>query len=156
MNARHTVVSVALLAALLMPLQGARAVEILSVGELALHCAHYSADPDNKDGIFCMRYIQGFIDGAVATDERVTYNVSARYTKSESYAERATRTRGVFMPRYATYYAEFCLGDPVPLQDVVGKVVAHLGGREFADEQLPARGVVYDVLRSEYPCEKED
>ena len=57
-------------------LNNARAVESLSSAELESHCAHYRMDPDGKDGIFCVRYIQGFIDGAGATDERVTLNVS--------------------------------------------------------------------------------
>jgi len=53
------------------------AVEALSATELAEHCIHYADDPEGEDAIFCTRYVQGFIDGAVATDERVTLNVVA-------------------------------------------------------------------------------
>ncbi len=79
----------------------ARAVEALSTEELISHCAVYEEDPDGEDGIFCVRYIQGFIDGAVATDERVTYNVAAEYARDESFTERAIRTRlGSRLDRY--------------------------------------------------------
>ncbi len=115
-------------------------------------------DPDGEDGIFCVRYIQGFIDGAVATDERVTYNVAAEYDKSESFTERAIRTRvGSRLNRYGpSYYAEFCLGDPVPLATVVEVVVADLLGLESLEGQERARDVVYATLRREYPCETSE
>ncbi len=135
----------------------AAAVEALSTEELTLHCAVYEDDPDGEDGIFCVRYIQGFIDGAVATDERVTYNVAAEYDKQESFTERAIRTRvGSRLNRYGpSYYAEFCLGDPVPLADVVEVVVADLLGLESTDGRAYARDVVYATLRREYPCETD-
>ncbi len=136
----------------------ATAVEALSTEELTLHCAVYEDDPDGEDGIFCVRYIQGFIDGAVATDERVTYNVAAEYDKSESFSERAIRTRvGSRLKRYGpSFYAEFCLGDPVPLADVVEVVVADLLALESFEGREQARDVVYTTLRREYPCESDD
>ena len=136
----------------------ATAVEALSTEELILHCAVYEDDPDGEDGIFCVRYIQGFIDGAVATDERVTYNVAAEYDKKESFTERAIRTRvGSRIERYGpSYYAEFCLGDPVPLAEVVEVVVADLLGLESLEGQERARDVVYATLRREYPCETSE
>ncbi len=77
------------------------AVEALSTEELISHCVVYEEDPDGEDGIFCVRYIQGFIDGAVATDERVTYNVADEYDREESFTERAIRTRlGSRIDRY--------------------------------------------------------
>ncbi len=136
----------------------ATAVEALSTEELVLHCAVYEDDPDGEDGIFCVRYVQGFIDGAVATDERVTYNVAAEYDKRESFTERAIRTRvGSRIERYGpSYYAEFCLGDPVPLAEVVEVVVADLLSLESFEGREHARDVVYATLRREYPCETDD
>ena len=136
----------------------ATAVEALSTEELTLHCAVYGDDPDGEDGIFCVRYIQGFIDGAVATDERVTYNVAAEYGKKETFTERAIRTRvGSRLNRYGpSYYAEFCLGDPVPLAEVVEVVVADLLKLESFEGRELARDVVYATLRREYPCENDD
>lgn len=137
-------------------LQDAAAVEPLSTTELAEHCLHYHDDPQGKDAIFCTRYVQGFIDGAVATDERVTLNVDAENQQDESLSERALRTRSPswLLANYgATVYAEFCLGAPVPLKEVVEHVIDDLRQRKVLDESLLARDAVYAVLRRDYPCE---
>ena len=136
----------------------AHAVEALSTEELISHCAVYEEDPDGEDGIFCVRYIQGFIDGAVATDERVTYNVAAEYARDESFTERAIRTRlGSRLDRYGpSYYAEFCLGEPVPLAEVARVVIADLLALENLEGRELARDVVYATLRREYPCDAEE
>lgn len=149
--------SLSALAALPLFAQRALAVEPLSSAELPSHCMHYRKAPDGEDGIFCVRYIQGFIDGAVATDERVAINVAAEYEKSETFAERATRTRlGNLMERYgATIYAEYCLGDPIPLLAVVNKVVTELERIDFNPAQPNARDLVYQILRDKYPCAVE-
>ena len=133
----------------------ALAVEALSTEELISHCTVYEQDPDGEDGIFCVRYIQGFIDGAVVTDERVTYNVADEYDREESFAERAIRTRlGSRIDRYGpSYYAEFCLGEPVPLAEVARVVIVDLLALEDLEGHELARDVVYETLRREYPCE---
>jgi len=135
------------------------AVEPLSTPELAEHCAHYPEEPEGEDAIFCVRYVQGFIDGAVATDERVTLNVVAEYEKKETYSQRAIRIRSPSrrLSHFgSTVYAEFCLGAPVPLKEVVEHVVNDLMNRKVLDEQLLARDAVYAVLRRDYPCEMDD
>jgi len=136
----------------------AHAVEALSTEELISHCAVYEEDPDGEDGIFCVRYIQGFIDGAVVTDERVTYNVADEYDRSETFTERAIRTRlGSRIDRYGpSYYAEFCLGEPVPLAEVARVVIADLLALENLEGRELARDVVYATLRREYPCDAEE
>jgi len=141
-----------------LPFDRVGAVEPLSTPELAEHCTHYFEDPESKDGIFCVRYVQGFIDGAVATDERVIKNVAIELDRDETYAERMFRTRlNRRTSRFgATVYADFCLGAPVPLKEVVEKVVHNLMNRKFLDEQLLARAAVYSTLRKEYPCETDD
>ncbi|MDJ0905258.1 MAG: Rap1a/Tai family immunity protein [Woeseiaceae bacterium] len=132
----------------------ADAVEALSTEELVSHCIYYEEDPESVDGVFCVRYIQGFIDGAVATDERVTKNVSAEYERSESFSQRATRTRlGSRIERFETYYAEFCLGEPVPLKTVVELVVADLENANRVANQPLARDFVYATLRTQFPCD---
>ena len=130
------------------------AVEVLSAEALAGYCESFAADSDS--GKPCERYVQGFIDGAVATDVRVMLNVEAAQAreKSETFTERAMRTRiGTTDVQRAAGYAEFCLGDPVPLREVVAKVVADLntdaGG---LDSSTPARDLVYESLRRHYPC----
>jgi hypothetical protein len=135
----------------------ATAVEALTTDELISHCVVYEDDPDGEDGIFCVRYIQGFIDGAVATDERVTYNVASEFEREETFAERAIRTRvGSRIDRFGpSYYAEFCLGEPLPLKAVVEVVIEDLMDPAHVDGHDLARDVVYATLRSEYPCETE-
>ena len=134
-----------------------RAVESLSTRELASHCEYYSANPTGRDGIFCLRYIQGFIDGAVATDERVTLNVAAEYQKEETYAERAIRTRlGSRLNLYGpSFYAEFCLGAPVPLAAVVDYVVTSLKDGQSSGQPVSARDLVYTTLRKHHPCKAD-
>jgi hypothetical protein len=147
-------ISLSTLAALPLFSLPALAVAPLSSAELASHCIHYRKSPAGKDGIFCVRYIQGFIDGAVATDERVAINVAAEYENIETFAERATRTRlGNMLDRYgASVYAEYCLGDPIPLATVVDSVVAKFERVDFNPAQSNARDLVYQVLRDNYPC----
>lgn len=135
------------------------AVEALSTAELAEHCMHYADNPEGEDAIFCVRYVQGFIDGAVATDERVTLNVVAEFEEEETFSERAIRTRSPSrtLSRYgATVYAEFCLGAPVPLKEVVEHVIEDLMNRKVLEDTLLARDAVYTVLRRDYPCETSD
>jgi hypothetical protein len=136
----------------------AHAVEALSTEELISHCGVYEEDPDGEDGIFCVRYIQGFIDGAVVTDERVTYNVADEYDRDETFTERAIRTRlGSRIDRYGpSYYAEFCLGEPVPLAEVARVVIADLLALENLKGRELARDVVYATLRREYPCDADE
>jgi hypothetical protein len=132
----------------------ADAVEVLTAEELASHCEAFPDDADSVDGEYCVRYIQGFIDGAVATDVRVMLNMEAE--KEESFTERAIRTRMIDrdLQLRAAGYAEFCLGDPVPLAEVVAKVVADLEQRIKAmDSSGTARDAVYESLRRNYPCE---
>ncbi|HSM32060.1 MAG TPA: Rap1a/Tai family immunity protein [Woeseiaceae bacterium] len=136
----------------------ARAVEALSTEELISHCAVYEQDPEGEDGVFCVRYIQGFIDGAVVTDERVTYNVADEYDREETFTERAIRTRlGTRLDRYGpSYYAEFCLGEPLPLAEVARVVIADLLQIEDLKGRELAREVVYETLRREFPCDADD
>jgi len=140
------------------PYQHAQAVDPLTSDEFASHCIDYRRAPEGSDGIFCVRYIQGFIDGAVATDERVTTNVSAEYSREETFAQRAIRTRlGMDLERYgASFFAEFCLGEPIPLAEVVDHVVTRLEGIDFKPQMPLARDFVYQVLREDYPCKPGD
>ena len=133
--------------------QRAEAVEALSTEELAEHCEIYINEPDGEDGIFCVRYIQGFIDGAVATDERVTFNVAAEYEGQETFTQRAIRNRlGSRVEQFASFYAEFCLGEPVPLKTVVDLVVADIMNPDRVYTPPLARDLVYATLRREFPC----
>jgi len=140
--------------ALLLLAERADSVEPLSTPELAEHCAFFHEDPDGKDAIFCIRYVQGFIDGAVATDARVLENIATEFDEDESFSERAIRSRigNRISRRGPTVYADFCLGEPDSLQEVVEKVVDDLANRKVLDADLLARDAVFSTLRREYPC----
>ena len=133
---------------------GVNAVEALSTEEFKSHCEVYESDPEGTDGVFCVRYIQGFIDGAVVTDERVTYNVADEMDRQETFTERAARTRvGARLNLYGpSVYAEFCLGEPIPLREVVAAIVSDLLEPEKVAGVALAREVVYNTLRQTYPC----
>ena len=135
-----------------------RAVEVLTVHELVSHCAQMKTEPTGADAQYCVRYVQGFIDGAVATDARVMLNTEAGGNTVESFTDRAMRTR---VPSRADRFraarlAGFCLGDPLPLREVVDKVVLDLVLLDVEDsEDSPARVSVYQSLRKHYPCTSE-
>ena len=143
--------------ALLLPAERAGSVEPLSTPELAGHCAFYYEDRNGEDAIFCIRYVQGFIDGAVVTDARVLENIATEFDEDESFAERAIRSRiGTRIRlRGPTVYADFCLGELNSLEEVVEKVVDDLADREVLDENLLARDAVLSTLEREYPCDPD-
>ncbi len=133
------------------------AVEPLSAQELAIHCKDYPAKPKSSDAQFCLRYIQGFIDGAIATDPQVLINVEAELKRKETFTERAIRTRKTSRmdtDEQATRYAEFCLGKSVPLREVVTKVAQHTQTRGKIKKGIQARAIVYGALRHHYPCKQ--
>ena len=80
------------LTVLMLCTQSAGAVTPLSAKELAVHCAVYP-ETEGADAQFCIRYIQGFVDGAVATDKQVMLNVEAELGSKETFMQRVFRTR---------------------------------------------------------------
>lgn len=143
------------LVVLLLPLQHAGAYEIMTAKELASHCKVLPGDSDSADGQYCIRYIQGFIDGAVATDARVLVNLESDLA-NETYSERAIRLRSPDRKVYgrAARYAEFCLEEPLALREVVDRVVSDLSARTQRKPEASARDIVYASLRNNYPCKK--
>ena len=148
----------ALVIALLAVAPVARAVEVLSVHELASHCDRLAAEPDGADAQYCIRYIQGFIDGAVATDVSVMLGIETEPQAGETFSQRAKRTRAPSRVDHirAARLAGFCLGDPLPLREVVNLVVADLVKLDLGETpEAPAREAVYESLQNHYPCTDE-
>ena len=144
-----------LLIATLLPVQQVRSVEVLSVHELVSHCEKIAKEPEGPDAQYCLRYIQGFIDGAIVTDVRVMLNTEVTSGTGETFSERAKRTRAPSRADQfrAAQLAGFCLGDPLPLRAVVDLVVADLVELDTDDTaEGPARAAVYRSLREHYPC----
>lgn len=132
------------------------AAEPLSASRLQEICSDGAAEYDSAEAQLCLFYVKGFLDGAVATDARVAENVVSEIEAGESFTERAIRTRvikrlGEFGP---SVYAEFCVGQPDPIADVVSHVAEEL--RRYDDVSgVYAQTVVYDSLRRHYPCVME-
>lgn len=151
-NISHILILVFMLS---LPVGKSLAVETLSAEELSRHCQAFPEEANSPDGEYCVRYIQGFIDGAVATDVRVMMNIEAESQKGSTLKERALRTRlpSRMERQRAAGYAEFCLGEPVPLEEVVTNIVKDLN--ELVKNDLDsgsARDSVYRSLRKHYPC----
>lgn len=132
---------------------GASAIEPLTATQLQEVCAETGSDSDDAGAQLCIYYVKGFLDGAVATDGRVAENVASEADAQESFSERAIRTRVInrlteFGP---SVYAEFCVGQPDPIADVVMHVIEELDRHEDL-EGMQAQTIVYDSLRRHYPC----
>jgi hypothetical protein len=127
------------------------AVAPMLAAELARECTAAYGPGDIPER--CAIYIAGFLDGAVATDARVAENVAQEFERKSTLTERAIRTRvGDRMQRFGpSVYAEYCIGDPVPVQEVIAKVQQQFQASPPAGDDL-ARDTVYTVLRSNYPC----
>jgi hypothetical protein len=129
----------------------AHAVEPLTAEQLKLHCITDVVD-DNSDA--CAIYVVGFLDGAIATDERVAENVARELEGEESFSERAIRTRVSNRLRRSgpTAYAEFCVGSPVPTAEVIMHVIEELKGRSTL-AGVSASNILYAALSEHYPCD---
>lgn len=133
------------------------ALQPLTLHELVTHCKQLAKDAKGVDGQYCIRYIQGFIDGAVETDDRILQDLEQQTGNMDALTERALRTR---MPRRGSYdrpgsLTGFCLPDPIPLRGVVDTLVADLIARDIGETaESPARVAVEDSLRNHYPCEE--
>jgi len=149
------VLSMISLIALLLPLQVARAYPVLTAQEFASHCQAVPSASDSTDGQFCIRFIEGFIDGAIATDARVMINLESELA-NETFSQRAIRLRAPNREVYqrSARYAEFCLGDPVPLREVVDNIVNDIMERKHLQPETTARDLVYASLRKHYSCKK--
>lgn len=132
------------------------AIEPLTAAELKEICADVDLAPENSESRPCITYVKGFLDGAVATDGRVAENVASEYDKEETFSERAIRTRIIDrMNRFGpSVYAEFCVGQPDPIADVVRHVIEEFDLYDDLDG-VQAQQVVYASLRRHYACDTE-
>lgn len=131
----------------------AQAVDPLSAETLKRYCTGYTDSLESVLAQKCLAYVGGFLDGAVATDERVAENVVAEFATDETFSERAMRTRvyGRLRDYGPSVYADFCIGDPVPIKDVVLHVIEEMDSRESLDD-VAARQIVYAAVKTHYPC----
>jgi len=129
------------------------AIDPLTAVQLQEVCGEATERPQSMEARLCLFYVKGFLDGAVATDSRVAENVASEIDEKEGFSERAIRTR--VMDRLErsgpSVYAEFCVGQPDPIADVVLHVIEELDNYDRL-EGVQAQTVVYDALRRHYPC----
>lgn len=98
-------------------------------------------------------YINGFLDGAIVTDEIVVGVLEERTTKRSSFEERALRTRldrrrTEKLP--ATFYADFCIPEGLSRNEAVSKISNELLKNE---KLLPKPQEVYVAVKSLFPCD---
>lgn len=131
----------------------AGAVAPLAGSELRELCRSAPENPQATGSRLCVLYINGFLDGAVATDERVARNVADEIDRGETLSERAIRTRIIrrLEVQGPTGYAEFCVGQPVPVVEVIRHVNDEFALRRTL-EGVDAKEIVYGALRRHYPC----
>ncbi len=132
----------------------AAAVEPLSATTLKAYCENFAEDTESILSQKCLAYVGGFLDGAVVTDARVAENIVNEIEREETFTERAFRTRiyGRMRQLGPSVYAEFCIGNPVPLKEVVLHVAEELQNRESLDG-VAAQDIVYASVRKHYPCQ---
>lgn len=134
----------------------AAAIEPLTAEELKEICADVDLAAEGSESRPCITYVKGFLDGAVATDGRVAENVVSEFDDEETFTERAIRTRVIDrLNRFGpSVYADFCVGQPDPIVDVVQHVIEEL--ERYDDlSNVQAQTVVYASLRRHYPCGDE-
>ena len=129
------------------------AIEPLDAEKLREVCGGAEANPESAETQLCIYYVKGFLDGAVATDGRVAENVASEMDDEETFTERAIRTRVINRLRdYGpSVYAEFCVGQPDPIVDVMMHVIDELERHEDLTNKK-AQTIVDDALRRHYPC----
>lgn len=152
---RTLLISIAVLGCLLASPR-AWSIEPLTAAQLQQACVEFPEKQTSPYSALCIYYVKGFLDGAVATDARVAENVVSEIEQEETFTERAIRTRvGNRLREYGpSVYAEFCVGQPDPIADVILHVIEEL--ERFDDlEETQAQTVVYASLRRHYPCEVE-
>jgi len=134
-------------------LRPALAIEPMTLKELSNLCENYQTDSESSESQQCVRYIKGFIDGAVAIDPNLASN-SKSTEQDKSYTERAIESRiGSRLSLEDTPASnDFCLGKQVSIKEVVINVKKNILKKSKSDEL--ALFVVYRTLRQEYPCKQ--
>lgn len=137
--------------AFLLSAKSALAIEPMTLKELSELCENYQKNSESSESKQCVRYIKGFIDGAIAIDPKLASDSKAS-EKKPSYTERAIKSRiGNRIKSYATpANNDFCLGKPVLMKEIVYKVKKNILKKAQSDEL--ALFVIYRTLRQEYPC----
>ena len=125
----------------------------LSGAELERHCDAYLDDAEGDGAAACIAFVQGFLSGAEAISKTAGL-VESQASSSESFAERAARTRvGSRLRNMRAERNAYCLDDSVSPAAVIEIVVGDLSGRAASDD-VPAEHIVHRALVENFPCEE--
>lgn len=102
----------------------------------------------------CYQYIQGFLQGALITDDAVVRNMQDPQFESR-FANRAYRTR-VGNTRDsipATQYAGFCLPEDKVSNEVIMTLIHDIQNHSLEERKtLEFPTLVYELLKQRYSC----
>jgi hypothetical protein len=105
----------------------------------------------------CSGCINGFLDGAFATDPGVVDRVVSEIQTEESFSERAIRTRlGNTLASFGpSYYAGFCIPADLSMDTIVEELLG--AAQEEVDHtgEQSARDYLYGLLQARHPCEDQ-
>jgi len=132
---------------------GAQALETLGRDELLSLCRS-----ESPGGVaVCSGCINGFLDGAFATDPGVVDRVVSEIQTEESFSERAIRTRlGNTLASFGpSYYAGFCIPADLSMDTIVEELLG--AAQEEVDHtgEQSARDYLYGLLQARHPCEDQ-
>lgn len=134
--------------------ESAFALNWMSGQKLVDSCSAYQQNSNDEKSMFCASYVQGFLEGAEATDAIVEKTIRAEYQEDlSSYEKRAMKTRlGERRKRFgATSYAHYCIDPGVNIGQVINGVQQHLKAHPDI-RNLGARDILYAALISQFPC----
>lgn len=103
----------------------------LTAAQLRSYCSAYRADRSSSAGLFCVAYVQGFLDGTMTS----------------------TSTAGTRSIIDANHHqsADFCVDRQVPLDRIIAQLVATADFPPSAHSMLASELLVRTLQRS-YPC----
>ncbi|MGH8129604.1 MAG: Rap1a/Tai family immunity protein [Steroidobacteraceae bacterium] len=132
--------------------QPSTSMEWLSDSELEASCDAFLSDTEDAVGALCLAFMQGFLAGADAT---ASFDSASETSKSESFSERASRTRlgslRMLQIRSSTT-AGYCIGEDVAAVDIIGTVAAYL--RDHPETlSLSNADAIREALVDNYPCD---
>ena len=141
------------LAVLLLVAGPAVAMEWLGAEDFESSCDAFLAGSADKEAMLCLAYVQGFLAGAEAAPDASTPDIKA--DDSETYAERATRTRlgTLRIMRLRAKQPDYCLDESLSALRIVETVAGYLESHAEALKLTNAEAV-YEALVHEFPCEK--
>jgi len=132
--------------------QRAPAMSSLSAERLQQYCSDYDKGKtlQSEGGQVCVVYLKGFVDGALAADERLANSADPQH---KSWIDRARRMRlGLHRSTDClNAYNDYCLGDSVSMEDVIDRVVAQLRSQSF-QAGTTAQEVVHRILKEQFAC----